>query len=237
MSQEVINNAQELYNSRSFGLLSTISVKLDGYPFGSVVPYCLDAMGNAVILISTIAQHTKNLIADPRCSLTILKENNDVQAHSRLCIIGDMQKLPNEDNAVIDRYYRHFPQSAGYHEAHDFSFYRLQPASVRYIGGFGNIHWLAPKDFQTENPFDGKSEQYIVDHMNDDHQKDLISYCKHYFQFEPHPDQIRMVGIDAHGFDVFAGDRKVRFTFPQPVYTAQEARMALVEMSQISKAQ
>ena len=73
MSQEAINEARELLNERSFGILSTLSVKLGGFPFGSVVPYCMDHQGSPLIMISTIAEHTKNLIADSRCSFTLLK--------------------------------------------------------------------------------------------------------------------------------------------------------------------
>ena len=235
MSQEAIKGARELFHSRSFGVLSTISAKIEGYPFGSVVPYAPDADGNPVILISTIAQHTKNISADPRCSLTILKENDDVQANSRLCIIGDMEKLPEGHEAEIDRYYRHFPKSKGYHEAHDFSFYRLKPVSVRYIGGFGNIHWINPVDFNMANPFDGKGESYIVDHMNEDHQKDLVMYCEHFKQIRATDADVRMVGIDQEGFDVFIADRKVRFNFDHAVTDAKAARMALVAMSKEAK--
>jgi putative heme iron utilization protein len=84
MSREAIRDARELLNSQSFGVLSTLSVKLDGVPFGSVVPYCLDGSGAPVILISTIAEHTKNINQDNRCSITILKDSDDVQSNGRL---------------------------------------------------------------------------------------------------------------------------------------------------------
>ena len=44
-----------------------------------------------------------------------------------------------------------------------------------------------------------------------------------------------MVGIDSDGFDVFIDDRKIRFTFDQPITTGKEARIALVAMSQEAK--
>ena len=235
MSQAAIKDARSLFHSRSFGVLSTISAHVKGYPFGSVVPYCADGGNRATILISTIAQHTKNIKADPRCSLTTMPENDDVQANSRLCIIGDMEKLPEGNDHVIERYYRHFPQSKGYHEAHDFSFYRLRPVQIRYIGGFGNINWLSPADFDLENPFDGEPETYITDHMNHDHREDLIAYCQYYKGLNVSEEQIRMAGIDAHGFDVFIADKKVRFDFDSPVNNAGEARAALVAMSKKAK--
>ena len=180
MNTESIQAARVLFNTKDFGVLSTLSVKWEGFPFGSVVPYCLDGDGMPVVLISTIAQHTKNITQDNRCSITIIAENDDVQANGRLCIIGNMERLIDEENDVKERYYRHFPKSKGYDAVHDFSFYRLRPISVRYIGGFGRIHWLEPSEFLINNPFQGQGEDRVVDHMNTDHHKDLVSYCRYY---------------------------------------------------------
>ena len=49
--------------------LSTLSRKQPGFPFGSVMPYALDARANPIFLISTMAMHTQNIQADPRASL------------------------------------------------------------------------------------------------------------------------------------------------------------------------
>ena len=58
----------------NFGVLSTISVDVEGYPFGSVTPYCMDRMSRPIIYISPIAQHTKNIVADSRVSLTVIEK-------------------------------------------------------------------------------------------------------------------------------------------------------------------
>ncbi len=232
MTSESVSNARALYNTRDYGVLSTISARLEGFPFGSVVPYCLDGKGMPLILISTIAQHTKNILKDERCSLTILKDSHDVQSNGRLCIIGNAELLPEDQVLAQERYYRHFPNSKGYHSTHNFSFYRIKPVSVRYIGGFGAIHWFEPEDFLISNPFQGKGEDRVVDHMNEDHMKDLKRYCEYYKQMTiGADDQVRMVGIDALGFDVFVNDQKVRFSFDEPISNAGEARTAMVALS------
>ncbi|MEP1093857.1 MAG: pyridoxamine 5'-phosphate oxidase family protein [Cyclobacteriaceae bacterium] len=148
MHKEAIDNATALIKSKQDGVLSTLSVKLDGFPFGSVVPYCLDNAGWPVILISTIAEHTKNIKVDPRCSLTIVMDGEDVQANGRICLIGHMEELPSEEREVMERYYTQFPNSRSYDATHDFSFYRLAPVSIRYIGGFGQIHWFKPDELK-----------------------------------------------------------------------------------------
>ena len=235
MSQESINGGRNLLNQKDFGILSTLSLKLGGFPFGSVVPYCLDGEGMPVILISTIAEHTKNILHDNRCSITIIADNTDVQANGRLCVIGNMEVITEEDE-VSERYYRHFPKSRAYSNTHNFSFYRLRPISFRYIGGFGAIHWLEASEFLSKNPFHGQGEGSIVAHMNEDHGKDLVSYCVHYKQMTiTQDDTVRMAGIDGFGFDVFVNEQKVRFHFDEPISDAKEARVALVALSKGAK--
>ncbi len=277
MKPEAIRQARNLLYVQDFGILGTISVKLEGFPFGSVVPYCLDGNGRPVVLISTIAQHTKNIGQDSRCSLTITAGGEDVQAHARLCLIGNMKKLPvgTEDSeklaetvelaesaesaetvelaesaesgqtvgsmgspamthpaATRERYYRYFPESRKYNQAHDFSFYYLDPVSVRYIGGFGAIYWVEPEQFFPTNPFFGKSEQRMLEHMNADHHDSLVRYLAHYKDIKVSKEaDVKMVGINEQGFDVLVGKRKVWFEFEQPVENAQEAREALVKMA------
>ena len=68
MNQTAADARKFLYATHS-GVLSTISARLEGYPFGSIAPFVLDHDGNPLILISTIAEHTKNIQADPRVSL------------------------------------------------------------------------------------------------------------------------------------------------------------------------
>jgi len=101
------NPARTLMLEESFGVLSTISVDIPGYPFGSVTPYCLDRMGRPVVYISPIAQHTKNIVADPRVSLTVIERgaSDDVQAHGRLTYIANARPV-NGARDPGERYFR-----------------------------------------------------------------------------------------------------------------------------------
>ena len=81
MSAMAAKHARELLLKEYRGMLATHSPKMPGFPFGSVVPYCLDGQGWPLLLISRIAQHTRNLRADPRCSLLVgERDAEDVQA-------------------------------------------------------------------------------------------------------------------------------------------------------------
>ena len=71
MSVKAIKHARELLLKEYHGVLSTHSKAMPGFPFGSVVPYCLDAEGRPLLLISRIAQHTHNLQMQAKCSLLV----------------------------------------------------------------------------------------------------------------------------------------------------------------------
>src|SRR2546430_5759051 len=156
------NEARRLFLQQSFGVLSTISLDVPGYPFGSITPYCADRQGRPIIYISYIAQHTRNILADPRVSLTVFENNtgsDDVQARGRITCIGDARKVPADDSDTRERYFRYFPSSGQYAGTHDFEFFRLDLRRVRFIGGFGQIYWVEPADFLASNPFSPAEEQ------------------------------------------------------------------------------
>jgi len=91
MATNKLDAARQLLLHESFGVLSTISVDVPGYPFGSVTPYCVDQDCQPIVYISTIAQHTKNILADSRVSLTVIEsddESDDVQARGRVTYIA-----------------------------------------------------------------------------------------------------------------------------------------------------
>jgi len=143
-------DARELLKSASWGVLSTHSVEYEGYPFGSVVPYALTDENEPIILISTMAQHTKNIISDNKISLIITGgEDTNVQANARLTYLGKAQQVPEDKlQAISNKYLIKFPASEKYFKAHspgtriDFKFYKVKLTAARYIGGFGRIFWL-----------------------------------------------------------------------------------------------
>jgi len=216
------NPARTLMLEESFGVLSTISVDVPGYPFGSVTPYCMDRMGRPVLYISPIAQHTKNIVADPRVSLTVIERgaSDDVQAHGRLTCIANARPAKGERD-LANRYFRYFPSARQYENTHAFEFFYLEPVRVRYIGGFGQIFWLEPQDLVKPNPFSAAEEERIVQHMNQDH-ADLLSRIA--------GGESELAGLDSQGFDILKDQSKMRIPFKSPVANMEEARRAFIEI-------
>jgi len=227
LSVEAAKNARELLLKEYRGVLSTHSKSMPGFPFGSVVPYCLDEQGRPLILISRIAQHTHNLQKDPKCSLFVGERGaEDVQAVGRLTYLAEAEKL--EDAAAIEaaaeRYYRYFPDSQNYHKAHDFDFWVLKPVRHRYIGGFGAIHWV--DQLTLANPFAGKAEVSMVEHMNADHAKAIAHYVE--LSGLPKTEPAQLVGIDTEGMHLRIGQALYWLPFQTPCNTPTQVREALV---------
>jgi putative heme iron utilization protein len=210
------------------GVLSTLSTSLAGYPFGSIVPFVLDARSRPVILISALAEHTKNLAGDPRASLIAHGYEEEVQAGPRLTLIGDAARVV-DDAAVRRRYLRYFPAAQDLLPLGDFSFWMIEPKRLLFIRGFGRIHWIDADAFHSPDDHLAAAEEEIVAHMNADHAAALADYCRHEHQVSPR--EVAMVGIDRDGFDVRADGRLLRIAFAEPVTNPGKAREALVALA------
>lgn len=230
---QLATRARKLLLERKFGVLSTQSVVMPGYPFGSIAPFCLNRGGLPVILISDIAQHTKNIIADPKVSLTVVEDETPRgQAHGRVTYLAEATPVEEHDEDTQERYYDYFPSSRNYHKTHNFRFYRLAATRLRFIGGFGDINWIEPGDFTHANPFSRDQENDIKDHMNVDHQSAMRKYCRAYCDIHvDESESVTMVAIDGDGFDLCFEGRLIRLSFEEQVRTLGQARRALVEMA------
>lgn len=142
--------ARELVERRGFGLLTTISERLPGYPFGSVAPYALDAKGRPLFLISTLAVHTQNLLAAPKASLLVYEPQAEADplTAARMNVMGEVRQVPESDAAEARRLYleRH-PEAGQYIDFGDFALYRMEIADVYYIGGFGEMGWVSHNEY------------------------------------------------------------------------------------------
>jgi heme iron utilization protein len=227
-------SARLFLKSGNDGVLSTVSLDLPGYPFGSVTPYVLDKQCRPVILVSDLAQHTKNMDADNRVSLTVTSGNADSQANARLTYVGNARKMTSEEADVKARYLRRFPQAVHYFEAHNFYFYVIELVRARYIEGFGKIFWVDEKDLLLENIFTEEAEAPILDHMNQDHKGALSTYCRH-FNLDAAEEEYSMTGIDGEGFDISAGAQRMRINFTECLTDPSQARDVLVALARESE--
>lgn len=143
--------ARALMEAASAGALATVSVDVSGYPFGSVVSYALDAQGRPLLLLSDLAEHTRNLKADARASLMATEGglSGDSLALGRVTLVGDLGAVPPDALDAVRASYLAVHPDSDYVDFHDFNFYRLDVKSVRYVGGFGQMSWVTAADYST----------------------------------------------------------------------------------------
>lgn len=225
--------ARRFLRAQHAGTLATVSARLAGYPFGSVVPYALDFRARPVILISALAEHTRNLAADPRASLLVHAYEADVQAGPRLTLVGDAASLP-QDDAACARYLRRFPDAARLLALGDFSFRTIVPRALLFVQGFGRIDWIDADAFAPPADQLAGAEAEILDHLNADHAETLLLYCRALAGVDAR--EARATGADCDGIDVRAGGRLLRFDFDAPAVDAAAVRDRLLRLAERARA-
>lgn len=220
----------------TIGTLSSLSRKHAGFPFGSLMPYALDAAGRPLFLISAMAMHTQNLKADARCSLFVSQPSadGDPLGAARATLVGDAKQVPEQDlSEVRDAYLKRHENSRYWVDFTDFAFYRLEPVDLYYVGGFGVMGWVEAEAYAAAaaDPL-ADAAPGILTHMNQDHVDSMILLARVHAGLEA--SEAAMTAVDRLGFNLRLktqdGMKGTRINFPHEVRTAQQTREALVAM-------
>jgi heme iron utilization protein len=228
--------ARTLLHLGRIGSLSTLSRKLQGFPFGSVMPYALDETGHPVFLISTMAMHTQNLQADPRSSLLVTQPeaSGDPLGASRVTLLGNVLPIPGPEVSEARKLYlARYANSKHWVDFEDFFFYRMDVMDVYYVGGFGVMGWVSASEYYHGQPdplADFAAD--IIQHMNTDHGEALKLLARAFAGIES--EEAAMTSVDRLGFHVRLktpdGTRGARIGFSREAGSAAEARNVLIDM-------
>ncbi len=230
--------ARTLVAQQNRGVLSTVCLDPPGYPFGSVATYALDDRGRPLIFVSTMAEHTRNAAADPRASLIVTEpvaDGSDPLAAGRVTLVGDLVEVGAEERpAVRDRYLAENPASAYYIDFGDFSFWRLEVRSVRYVGGYGRMSWVEADGYATaESDPLAPVAVGVLEHMNADHAEALVLMARA-FAGQDGATEAVMTAVDRYGFDVVAsgpgGRAAVRIGWGTVVDDPDDVRPEMVRL-------
>ena len=137
--------ARELVAGASRAALATLDER--GAPYASLVLVADDGAGNALLLLSDLAEHTKNLARDPRASLLVepAEVSGDRLAAARVTLVGKIARL--DDEIARAKYVARHPSAAMYAGFKDFAMYRLDVERAHLVAGFGRIEWLEAPDY------------------------------------------------------------------------------------------
>jgi len=221
--------ARRLIRSRGHAALGT---SLAGRPFVSLVAAACDSDAAPLLLLSDLAQHTKNLIADPSVSLLFedVAGHADPLAGPRLSLLGRAERC--DDPRAAARFAARHPASASYSGFADFHLYRVVVERGHLVAGFGRIAWIEAAELRFGGDASALAiaEPEIVGHMNRDHAEAIELYARHFLGRQATGWQ--MTGIDPEGLDLRCGGEIARLDFAAPVLSPAAARRTLVDLAQ-----
>lgn len=239
-----IHQAALLMRSQHTGILSTHSVSMQGYPFGSVMPFLMTEEGNLVVYASDIAQHSRNMKTHNKVSLCIYdSKQTDSQASARITVLGHAE-VDAVDDPLQEQYMALFPQAKSYVKAHDFRFYLISTERLRYIGGFGEIYWFSVDEWQNHMFSLAKSAHGAIEHMHEDHSDALALIVAQQLKQPIKEGQVIMLSCYQHGFHYSCTteplDGKVTphigfISFKQPINKEHGLRHAMIMLTQQAK--
>jgi putative heme iron utilization protein len=232
--------ARTLIHLGRVGSLSTMSRKHPGWPFGSVMPYALDVTGRPIFLISSMAMHTQNLLQDAKASLLVTQsEAPDPLGASRLTLMGEVVKLPEEDSGAVRKIYLTRHETARHWvDYEDFAFYRMEVADVYFVGGFGVMGWVTAEEYLNAEPDPlAEAAPGILEHMNKDHSDSLLLLAKVFGGVEA--DEAAMTSVDRLGFHLRLKTpdrvRGIRIAFLVQAHSVADTRRIMEQMVRLAR--
>jgi heme iron utilization protein len=219
------------------GALATL-MSGSGDPYCSLVNVASHPDGSPILLISRLAIHTRNLLADARVSLMLDERvEGDPLEGSRIMLSGHAEEITSKREIARQRYLNAHPTAEVFAGFKDFSFFRIRPTGTHLVAGFGRILDLKPEEFLTDiSDADAlvEAEQGAVEHMNTDHQEALGLYATRLLGAAAA--DWRCSGIDPEGIDLQADNRTLRLDFPKRVTSPGELRKVLVRLADEARA-
>jgi putative heme iron utilization protein len=210
-----------------------------GDPYCSLVNVASHCDGSPILLISRLALHTRNILADSRVSLMLDERvEGDPLEGARIMLAGRAEQAGDADEAVLRRRYLNAHSSAeAFVSFEDFSFFKVRPAAAHLVAGFGRIVDLAPEQFLTELSDAAallEAEQGAIEHMNADHRDAMNLYATKLLGAEQA--DWRCSGCDPEGMDMQAGAKTLRLEFPERVTNGTALRKMLVRLAAEARA-
>jgi hypothetical protein len=213
-------------------LATALARDASAWPYASLVLVALDHDASPLLLLSDLADHTKNLAADPRVGLLFdgTAGWRDPLAGARACVLGRVEPAPSA--RLLARYVARHPRAEAYAGFTDFKLYRVAVERAHLVAGFGRIHWIGADQVL----FDAagaealaEAEAAILGHMNQDHAEAVQLIARQVLGLDG--EGWTLVGIDPEGCDLGRDGALARATFDKRVIDGDSARVELVGLT------
>ena len=207
----------------------------DVYPYASLVLVAADYDASPLLLISNLAEHTKNLVHDARASLLFDGTTglDDPLTGARVTVLGTLR--PDDDAVRRRRFVARHPSAALYAGFKDFALYRMEVARAHLVAGFGRIHWIEAQELllRDDVAWLRTGEPGILEHMNHDHAATIDLYAQRLLALSG--DGWRITGVDREGADLRRSGAIARLDFPEAAADLDAVRHNFVALAQSAK--
>ena len=240
------------YN-HGFAVMSTNSKSNPGFPGGSVVGFAPDSEGRPLFVFSGMSSHTQDILADPKCSLTIAAKEFKGAADGRVNLMGTCERLKDDEEiAKAKETYLQKHPGAFWVDFGDFFWYRMEVQAVRFVGGFARAGTVTPEEYTEAKPDPIMAfGNHIAAHMNEHHIDATIAMVQHYIpglDAEGYVKAAEITSVDSLGMFVkITRDEenneqlpgqplqfKLRLPFPRRAEDRKDVKTLIVEMTQAS---
>lgn len=233
--------ARTLVAATGQGTLATLTA--DGDPWASFVAYGVLPDGSPVLCVSRLAEHGRNLDADPRASLAVVQPDPpaDPLASARVTLAG-IARRPEGDALAAARaaHLAGVPAARYYLDYSDFSLWVLEVRRVRWVGGYGRMDSADGPAYAAAVPDPiATVAAGAVAHLNADHADALLAMAR---TLGGHPDATAATctAADRFGLDLSVdtprGRAVARVGYAAPLQAAGELRAATVELARRARA-
>jgi len=217
--------ARQILRRARSGTLATLA---DGAPYASLVTIASDPAGDVLLLLSDLADHTRNLKADDRASLLLEEARGRVnpQTGPRIGLQGRV--APIVGGAASTRFLAHHPSARGYAGFADFGFYRLGVERVHYVGGFARAHWIEAAGWHVDGSALAAAETELLERLNNAHSELIQRLVRD--RLGRRGDRWKAVGCDPDGIDLRQGNRFAWLAFAAPLMPTEDPIAALQQL-------
>ncbi len=227
LSQDPAGFARRLLRSRDRGALAT---SLHGAPYASLVLVAADLDASPLLLLSDLAQHSRNIAFEPRVSLLFdaTEGHPDPLAGPRLTVLGWAKAV--DDGRLLARFTARHPSAALYAGFADFRLYRVAVDRAHLIAGFGRIEWIEASELllAPDTRALATVEPAILAQINEVHADAIAAYMQRVLGVAG--SGWRITGLDPEGVDLRCSGDIARLDFLSPVLTPEAARVALAQL-------
>jgi heme iron utilization protein len=234
--------ARTLMASARSGSLATLSQ--DGTPWASIVTFGATAAGEPVLVVSTMAEHGRNLAREPRCSVATAEpvpEGEDPLDRARITLAGRVIVPEGEEaDAALEAHARHYPFARDYAAYADFTTYVLRVERVRWVGGFARMSTVEAGEYAAADvdPTAGAAAS-ARRHLNEDHADSVLLWARtlggYADAFEATCEAIDRYGVDLR-VQTPRGQAPVRVGFAEPAQSPADLRGATVALARSARA-